>query len=102
MHQSVSGKVDEIRALCRGLGVVRLDLFGSAASGEFDEATSDVDVLVEFAGGPDFDSFGAYFSLKEGLEALLGRPVDVVVAAAVQNPYFQAEVARTREPLYAA
>ncbi len=55
-------------------GVKRLALFGSAARGELRE-DSDVDVLVEFDGPSTFDG---YFSLKDYLEALLGRTVDLV------------------------
>jgi predicted nucleotidyltransferase len=102
VHELVASKRAEIEALCRRLGVRRLDLFGSALDDRFDEETSDIDILVEFAGGPGFDHFGAYFSLKEGLEEILGRPVDVVSARAIRNPYFRDEVMRTREPLYAA
>jgi predicted nucleotidyltransferase len=55
-------------------GVRDLALFGSAARNELREA-SDVDVLVEFVGPATFDG---YFGLKDYLEALLGRPVDLV------------------------
>lgn len=55
-------------------GVKRLSLFGSAARDEMSEG-SDVDVLVEFEGP---STFRGYFDLKDYLEALLGRPVDLV------------------------
>jgi len=62
-------------------------LFGSAGTDRLDEATSDIDSLVEFDDTP-VSRFDAYFGLKEDLEALLGRPVDLVSTAAVENPYF--------------
>ncbi|HWE90950.1 MAG TPA: nucleotidyltransferase domain-containing protein [Pseudonocardiaceae bacterium] len=102
MHDLVEAKRHEIEELCRALAVRRLDVFGSAVSGSFDLESSDVDVLVEFAAGPDFDYFGAYFGLKEGLERILDRPVDVVSVTAIRNPYFRQEVMETRELLYAA
>ena len=39
---------DELEKLCRRYQVWRLELFGSAASGEFDPNTSDLDFLVMF------------------------------------------------------
>jgi hypothetical protein len=33
---------------------------------------------------------------------LLGRPVDLVTIGAIENPYFQQRVLRTRETLYAS
>lgn len=101
MHQVIASRRAEIEALCRVLGVRRLDVFGSAAHGPFREE-SDVDVLVEFAGGSGFDYFGTFFALKDGLEEILGRPVDVVSVTSIRNPYFQEQVMRTRELLYAA
>jgi len=102
MHASIESKRAEIERLCRELGVRRLDVFGSATGNYFDETSSDLDVLVEFDAGPGFDYYGAFFGLKEGLEAIVGRPVDVVTASAVENPYFRERVMRTKERLYAA
>jgi predicted nucleotidyltransferase len=101
VHVVVESRRREIEQLCRELGVRRLDLFGSAVGDDFDEASSDVDVLVEFDDGPGFDYFGAYFALKEGLETILSRPVDVVTAASVKNPYLRDRITRTKELLYA-
>jgi predicted nucleotidyltransferase len=73
MHQVVAEKLPEIEALCRELGIRRLDLFGSATGYGFNTETSDIDVLVEFDAQPGFDPkfdyFGPYFGLKEGLES---------------------------------
>jgi uncharacterized protein len=102
VHPLIESRRAEIEALCHELGVRRLDVFGSATGDAFDVSSSDVDVLVEFAAEPGFDYFGAYFALKEGLEAILGRAVDVVTAVSVQNPYFRRRVDQTRENLYAA
>jgi predicted nucleotidyltransferase len=101
VHALVDGKRREIGLLCHRFGASRLDVFGSVLGDSFDPATSDVDVLVEFDTHAGFDYFESYFGLKEGLEQLLGRPVDVVSATSI-NPYFLDQVMRTRERLYAA
>jgi len=102
MLKSLDAKRAEIAALCRRFHVRRLEVFGSAASGGFDPARSDVDFLVEFDGDPRALSLATYFGLKEALEALLGRPVDLVEANAVDNPYLRASIERARQPLFAA
>jgi predicted nucleotidyltransferase len=94
-------RADLVR-LCEQFGVTRLDVFGSAAHGGFDADRSDVDFLVELDPPEGMSRFDAYFGLKEALEALLGRPVDLVAPSALANPYVAEAVARTREPLYAA
>ena len=92
---------DAIARVCRAYGVSRLQIFGSATSERFDSEHSDVDFLVEFIpGAPDL--FGAYFGVKEDLEALLGRGVDLVMSNAVRNPHFAASATRSAEDVYAA
>jgi hypothetical protein len=102
MHAMFEARLPEIGDLCRRLGVRRLDLFGSAVSESFDTDSSDVDVLAEFDTRPGFDHFGASFGLKEGLVRILGRPVDVVSASSIRNPYVRERVMQTGESLYAA
>lgn len=101
MNALVTGKLDEIRQLCLRYRVRQLDLFGSAAGPDFDPLRCDIDLLVLFdRDGPD-GAFDQYFGLLEGLEALLGRPVDLVNENAIENPYFRQAVERSRVSLYA-
>jgi predicted nucleotidyltransferase len=92
----------EIDELCHRYGVRRLELFGSATGARFDSNRSDVDFLVEFAERDHQCYADAYFGLAESLEALLGRPVDLVVTSSVTNPYFLEDIASSRTLLYAA
>ena len=95
--------LDAIRDLCREFDVVRLEVFGSAATGDFDPDRSDIDFLVEYAPETDLGPWmKRYFDLKERLEQLLGRPVDLVMVGALRNPYFIRSVNETRRVLYAA
>ena len=48
------------------------------------------------------DPFAAYFGLKEDLEQILGRRVDLVMAEAVRNPHFAASALAGAVELYAA
>ena len=97
----VQSRSPEIAKLCRQFGVVRLDLFGSADTGDFDPDRSDVDFLVEFAASTPLGALDTYFGLKEALEALFGRPVDLVMACAVVNPFLLSSIERTRRPVFA-
>lgn len=90
-----------MHALCRRYGVRRLELFGSAATGAFDHQSSDLDFIVEFESSAR-SSLDDYFGLKEALEALYERPVDLVMAGAMRNPYFVKSVNETRRVVYAS
>jgi uncharacterized protein with HEPN domain len=49
MNPLAEERINEVQALCRRFGVHRLDVFGSAATGSFDPATSDIDSIVDRA-----------------------------------------------------
>jgi uncharacterized protein len=93
---------DQLRKLCQTFGVRRLELFGSAARGDFDPAQSDYDFFVDFDDQPSAGAFKRYMGLKFGLEDMLGRPVDLVETAAVTNPYFLRHAAANRVEVYRA
>jgi predicted nucleotidyltransferase len=99
----VNDNLDAIAALCREYGVLRLELFGSAATGEFDPEHSDIDFIVEY---PDDYDFGLwltrYFEFRKRLEDVLGFPVDLVMVGAIRDPYFIESVNESRSQLYAA
>ncbi|WP_246958169.1 nucleotidyltransferase domain-containing protein [Brachybacterium sp. Marseille-Q7125] len=92
---------DALAAISRAHNVQRLVLFGSAATTAFDPETSDADFIVEFIPG-SATPFEDYFNLKAELEALLGRPVDLLSASRIENPYLAASVAETAVEVYAA
>jgi len=101
MHSIIEEKRQGLEAVCRRRRVRRIELFGSAARPDFDPAHSDLDFLVTFQElGPD-QYADTYFGLLEDLQELFHRPVDLVVASAIQNPYFREAVESTRTLVYA-
>ncbi len=89
MIDLVANKREEIAALCRQYGIQRLDLFGSAATGAFDPATSD---LGEYEDGVA----RRYFASIDALEDLFGLSVDLVTDPQIRNPYFREAVDEQR------
>jgi predicted nucleotidyltransferase len=103
MHADIARNRDALAALCRRFGVTRLEVFGSAARGaDFDPQTSDIDFLVAFDPDSDLPPLQRHFGLAQALEALFGRPVDLVEESAVHNPYVRAGINRSREAVYGA
>lgn len=93
--------VGALAALCRQYGIASLELFGSATGDAFQPGRSDFDFLVDLDPAAPGSRAQRLIDFAEALEALLGAPVDLVPKAAMRNPYFAAEVERTRVPLYA-
>ena len=93
---------DRIADLCRRHRVARLEVFGSAAAGDFDEQRSDLDFLVDFQDDYPDGPFRQYFDFLAALKSLLAREVDLVETRAIKNPYFAQAVNKSRKVLYAA
>ncbi len=92
--------LDQLADLCRRWRVTELSFFGSVMREDF-RPDSDVDVLVTFDPGADWNLFDLV-TVQEELAALLGRPVDLVEEAALRNPYRRSAIQRSKHVLYAA
>ncbi len=102
MNPLIGSHRSELEQFCKRFRVKRLDLFGSAATGDFKSETSDLDFLVEFQPLRPNERADAYFGLLFALEDLFQRKIDLVEIGAVQNPYFLRSANQSRTLLYAA
>ncbi|GAA0744683.1 nucleotidyltransferase domain-containing protein [Ideonella azotifigens] len=91
----------EVAALCERHRARKLELFGSATRADFQPERSDLDFLVEWP--DDFPPGGyaaSFFGLKQDLEILFARPVDLLTNGSIANPYLRQQVDSERLPLY--
>ncbi|MEX2015568.1 MAG: nucleotidyltransferase domain-containing protein [Candidatus Hydrogenedentales bacterium] len=84
---------------CKKWRVAELALFGSVLRDDFRD-DSDVDVLVTL--GPDavLDLFD-WMDMRDELQTILGRPVDMVEKSGLRNPYRREEILTTSKTIYA-
>lgn len=87
-----------IAALCRRHHIRRLAIFGSALRSDFGP-DSDVDILVEFE--PDARIGFDFITIKDELESLLGRPVDLLTPNSIRTAY-RDSILSTAQDLYVA
>lgn len=92
----------EIIELCCKHHVKRLELFGSAARGDFVSGASDLDFFVEFVDYNNPTIVDQWFGLQEDLEKLLGHKVDLTSLRMATDPYFLMVANRDKVTLYAA
>lgn len=95
--------LQRILALCRRHRVKTLSVFGSILTDRFNE-NSDVDLLVDFEpydpDSPDFDYVSNYFGLRDALECLFNRKVDLIEYGTNLNPVFKALVDKKKQVIY--
>lgn len=101
MHSLIENNRVAIEALCRRHGVRALAVFGSILRDDFDTERSDVDVLVEFEADVA-GSFSNFLDLKESLEKILGRSVDLMEPRAIRNRRLRYYIERSKSPVYEA
>lgn len=91
---------NQLSELCRKWKVRELSFFGSILREDF-SPTSDVDVLVSFDPTAPW-SLWDLMEMKEELEALFGRSVDMVEKEALRNPWRKRRILSSYEVVYAA
>lgn len=101
LSDDFQASLNAVRRVAAAHQVARLEAFGSAVTGRLHEA-SDVDLLVSFRPLPVLEHGNHYFGLKNDLEAVFGRRVDLLESDTVTNPYFLRAIESERVLLYAA
>jgi len=85
----------EIKNICQKYDAKSLTLFGSALTDEFDPEKSDCDFLLELNGYKK--GIFRFISIKEELEQLLKREVDLVSPRNIENQLLKKYIyAKTR------
>jgi len=88
-----------IAEFCRRWKIAEFSLFGSALREDF-ETQSDVDVLVGFEADIPWSLFD-WIDMKEELESIFGRQVDLVEKSGLRNPFRRHEIMNNRQVIYA-
>ena len=92
---------DAVGRVCSERGISRLEVFGSAL-GDALRDDSDVDLLATIRPGAKCGLF-EWVELKEQLEAIFGRRVDLVSRRAIErssNPYRKHSILARTLPIY--
>lgn len=92
--------LERLASFCQKWKLQELALFGSVLREDF-SPQSDIDVLVSFSPEARWSLF-EFVEMKEELEELFGRDVDLVSRGGLRNPFRRHEILTTRQVVYAA
>jgi uncharacterized protein len=95
----VESNIDAIKALCKSHYVNRLFIFGSVLTNRF-KKDSDIDLIVDFQGIDLYNYADNYFDLKDSLEHLFNREVDLLEDKAIHNPYLRQSIDSSKQLIY--
>lgn len=91
--------INKIQKISEKHRVKKLFAFGSILTNHFTKK-SDIDFLVQFSKIPLEDYFDNYMGLKDNLEKLLSRKIDLVEEQTLENPVLKHSINRTKKLLY--
>ena len=83
--------IDRIKKLCEKYKVRTFSAFGSVVRDDYSE-DSDIDFVVDFEETDPFKYTDLYFQLKENLENLLQRQIDLIEERGIKNQFFKKEL----------
>ena len=91
--------IKQINLLCNTHNVRSLFAFGSVVSDKL-EPESDIDLIVDIDSNDPIDYSENYFALKFQLEDMLHRPIDLLEAKALKNPFLKKQIDNTKVLVY--
>ncbi len=95
----IERNMQTIIALCKMYKVNKLFVFGSILTERFNKE-SDIDLVVDFNKEDISDYFDNYYNLKDSLQEVLGREVDLLEEQAIKNPYLRKSVDSSKMLIY--
>jgi uncharacterized protein len=95
----VESNIEAIKTLCKKHHVSRLFIFGSVLTNRF-KKDSDIDLIVDFQGIDLYNYADNYFDLKDSLEHLFNREVDLLEDKAIHNPYLRQSIDSSKQLIY--
>jgi len=93
--------MDEIELFCKKWKVQEFAIFGSVLRGDFNQLTSDIDVLITFF--PNTHIGWGIVEMKEELEKIFGKKVDLLEKRGIEksrNPIKKAEILNSYRVIY--
>jgi len=92
--------IAQISTLCELNRVHSLFAFGSILTGSL-KPESDVDLVVAIEDKDPLKYSDYYFNLKDGLEKIFKRKIDLLEENAIRNPFLKKEIDDSKVLLYA-
>jgi len=91
--------IDQINQLCNTHKVRSLFAFGSVVSDKL-KPESDIDLIVDIDSDDPIVYSDNYFALKFQLEDMFNRPIDLLEAKALKNPFLKKQIDNTKVLVY--
>ena len=100
IKEVIQRKLSDFVALCKKYNVERLYAFGSATTKNFDENTSDIDLLIEINNKDAITRGESLLSIWDEFEVFFQRKVDLLTSTSIRNPILKKHIDATKILIY--
>lgn len=100
MKESIQTKLVEFLTLCKSHKVKNIYAFGSAVTENFNEDSSDIDLLIEIDMEDPIERGENLMDIWDKLEDFFQRKVDLLTHSSIKNPILKKNIDSTKILLY--
>ena len=100
LKTSIQSKSGEFISLCQSHDVDKLYAFGSSTTGKFNDATSDIDFLVELNTKDPAERGEKLMDLWDKFESFFQRKVDLLSSKSIRNPFLRKSIDSSKILIY--
>jgi len=100
IKDSIQPKLIDFTTLCKLYNVKNLYAFGSATTDQFDENSSDIDLLIEIEENDPLERGEKLLAIWDKLEEFFQRKVDLLTQSSLKNPILRKNIDATKILIY--
>jgi predicted nucleotidyltransferase len=100
LKDAINKNRDLFEQICHRHSVSKLYAFGSSLTDRFNEATSDIDLLVSVDLADPVERGETLISLWEALEHFFNRKVDLLTESSLKNPHLKSSIDKGKILIY--
>lgn len=100
MKETIQLKLAEFLNLCKSHKVKNIYAFGSAVNGNFNEESSDIDLLIEIDSEDPVERGENLMDIWDKFEDFFQRKVDLLTHSSIKNPILRKSIDTTKILLY--
>jgi predicted nucleotidyltransferase len=100
VKEKIQAKMNDFVLLCKTHNVKSLYAFGSSTTDNFDENSSDIDLLVEIDSDDPIQRGESLMSIWDKLELFFQRKVDLLTSSSLKNPFLKKSIDATKVLIY--
>ena len=100
LRETIKVRPKEFTSLCESFGVKTLYAFGSSVTDDFNEESSDIDLLIELNTEDPIEKGQNLLDLWDKFEAFFQRKVDLLTSSSIRNPILRKNIDASKILVY--